>query len=413
MSHYNVIMALKSSTKPKSPKTIRNHPELAKKMAPEVTKKNPPQKFQRGDRVDFVISDTGIEKKNPVPAQISRKTDLPASSLPIQEKGATRAAKLLLALGPDKSANILKEMNENEIENLVNEMLNIRSISADEKKQILDEFRQRVDHFDPPVTGGIDRTREILIQGLGDVKAEEILSKMTRNDLKHDFEFLEQIEPPSLAAALSLEHPQTTAVALSFIQPKIAAAVLKHLPEDQRTEIALRIAKTSKTHPDAVQSVAKVLREKFEKRKGEIYSEIGGAETLANILNHMDRGMEDDILNILGDKTPDILEEVKEMLYTFEELTSLDQKEMRLLLSRINYDILIASALRGAGEELKRHFYNSVSQNRAADILDEMDRRGPLSLREINEARSYIVNIARRIDEEGSIVIKKEKEEYV
>ena len=94
-------------------------------------------------------------------------------------------------------------------------------------------------------------------------------------------------------------------------------------------------------------------------------------------------------------------------------MIALDQKEMRLLLSRVNDDIIIASALRGAGEELRRHFFNSVSQNRASDILDEMERRGPLSLREINEARSYIVNIARKIDEEGSIVIKKLKEEYL
>ncbi|MDH5656795.1 MAG: flagellar motor switch protein FliG [Spirochaetia bacterium] len=371
-------------------------------------KRNP--EFKSGEQIDFIITDEGIEKKNPLPAQISKRPPNPTN---LSEKGTIRAAKLLLALGPDQSAEILKEMSENEVESLVREMLTIQSISPEEKKQILDEFRQGVDHFEPIISGGMNTTREILIKGLGDTKAEEILSKLNRNNLKHDFEFLEQIDPPALAAALSFEHPQTTAVALSFIQPRIAASVLKHFPDDIRSQVALRIAKTSRTHPDAVQSIARVLREKFEKRKDEFFSEIGGAEALANILNHMDRGMEDDILNILGDDSPEILDDVKDMLYTFEELTSLSQKEMRLLLSRINDDMMIASALRGAGDELRRHFFNSISQNRAADILDEIDRRGPLSLREINEARSYIVNIARRIDEEGAIVIKKQKEEYL
>jgi flagellar motor switch protein FliG len=407
-------MGIKTGTNSKNQKTISNKPKLTN-SSPQVSRNsNQQSKFKNGDKIDFIISDEGILKKNPVPVQVSKQKQFSETySNPITEKAARRAAKLLLALGPEQSANILKEMNESEVESLVHEMLTIRNISADEKRLILEEFYQTVDNFDPPVTGGIDRTREILIKGLGDARAEEIMSKMTRSDLKHDFEFLEQIDPPALASALSYEHPQTTAVALSFIQPKIAAAVLKHLPENLRSDIALRIAKTSRTHPEAVQSVAKVLREKFEKRKGEIFSEIGGTETLANILNHMDRNMEDDILNLIGSESPNILEEVKDMLYTFEEMIALDQKEMRLLLSRVNDDIIIASALRGAGEELRRHFFNSVSQNRASDILDEMERRGPLSLREINEARSYIVNIARKIDEEGSIVIKKLKEEYL
>ena len=402
-------MGTRSRIKEKPVSKIKNPPGIQTSTPEKKSKKN----FHTGDHVDFIVTDEGIEKKNPIPAKISAKPPLRKESASLSEKGATRAAKLLLALGPDQSANILKEMSENEVENLVREMLTIQTISQEEKKQILDEFRQNVETFEPPVSGGIHRTKEILVKGLGDSRAEEILSRLNRNNLKHDFEFLEQIEPPSLASALSMEHPQTTAVALSFIQPKIAAAVLKHLPELQRKEVAIRIAKTSRTHPDAVQSIAQVLRDKFEKRKEEIFSEVGGAETLANILNHMDRGTEDDILNVLGDQSPDILDDVKEMLYTFEELISLSHKEMRLLLSRVNDDIIIASALRGAGDELRRHFFNSISQNRAADILDEIDRRGPLSLREINEARSYIVNIARRIDEEGAIVIKKQKEEYL
>jgi len=188
---------------------------------------------------------------------------------------------------------------------------------------------------------------------------------------------------------------------------------MKLFPDTFRTEVALRIAKTSKIHPEAIARVARVLREKFEKRTDETFSDIGGASALANILNHMDRSTEDGILNILGSQAPDVLEDVKGMLYTFEEILNLSAREMRILLSRVNDDQIIAAALRGAGEEMRRHFFNSLSQNRGADILEEMDRRGPLSLREINEARAYVLSVARKLDEEGAIVIKKNKEEYI
>jgi flagellar motor switch protein FliG len=426
-------MALRSKDASGQPKSKKGPTDTKKRGsppgAPQAGKKVP----AAPGRIDFTITDEGIfdrqasapKKGSSVPAQKRAPTsDTATPSLPKRaianatrqpepDPGSMRAAKLLIALGPDQAAHILKEMKESEVEKIVAVMLRIREISTEEKREILDEFHQSVNYFEPPVRGGIEQARAMLTAGLGEEKAHEILGRLNRRDLKLDFEFLEQIEPPTLANALSTEHPQTTAVALSFIQPKIAAAVMKFLPEKVRTEVAIRIARTSKTHPDAVQSIARVLREKFEKRSGEVYSETGGAETLANILNHMDRSTEDGILGVLGQESPKILEEVREMLYTFEELTSLETKEMRLLLSKINDDFILAAALRGAPDEMRRHFFNALSQNRAADILDEMDRRGPLSLKEINEARAFVVNAARRLDEEGSIVIKKDKEDYV
>lgn len=355
-------------------------------------------------RIDFTITDDGIREVEPGKSG-SRSRD----------EGARKAARLLLALGPDQAATILKELSESEIEKLVVEMAAIKRLTADEKKQILTEFEKNArDSMDEPVRGGTEAAKEILYRGVGQAKADEILSRLGRQDLKKDFNFLEQIEPELLAAALVEEHPQVAAVALSFMHPRSAALVLKSMPEEKRNPVALRIAKTSTTHPDAVQRVAQVLRQKLEKRKGDaIFSQAGGAETLANILNHMDRRSEDGILGILGSEAPDVFESVKDRLYTFEELADLSQKEMRYLMSRIDDDLLIASALRGAGEEIRLAFFNAVSQNRAADILDEMDRRGPLSLKEINEARSYILSIARRLDDDGSLVIKKEKDEYI
>jgi len=400
MSHYPVMV----------------HKLIQKKGAGKqrATKKKPaPPRQQQARHVDFTISDGGIVARNPVPARVTTPPSPEFRSGTITDGGSVRAAKLLLALGPDHAAQILKELNESEVEKLIGEMVRIKQISADEKRRILDEFYESVENEEPFLKGGIGEVEQILRKGLGDERADELLSKLRRHNLKHDFEFLEQIDPPNLATALAEEHPQVSAVSLSFIQPGIAAAVIKLLPEAYRTEVAIRIAKTSRTHPEAVQSIAKVLREKFEKREGEVYSETGGAETLANILNHMDRGLEENLLQHLGEASPEILEQVREMLYTFEELKNLNQKEMRKLLSRINDDAILATALRGVSDDLRLHFFNSLSQNRASDVLEEMEHRGPLSLREINEARTFIIAAARKMDEEGSIIIKKEKEEFI
>ena len=390
---------------------------------------------KKSSNVDFTVDDAGVRsagkaprKKSPPGKQSSGPTTPPRptpapDSLKLgtpggagfskKQSGSARAARLLLALGPDQAGTILANMDEKEVEKVALEMARIDAIDPKEKEEILKEFRETVTDFEAPIRGGVDQAAQFLQAGLGDDRAREILTRINRRNLERDFEFLESIEPTVLAGTLGQEHHQITAVALSFIKPKIAAYVFKHLPEEYRSEVAMRIARTSKIHPDAIQGIAKVLREKFEKRAEEIFSETSGAETLANILNYTDRGTEDRVLDLLGKNAPEIVEDVKERLYTFEELASLEIKETRLLLSRVNDDLLLAAALRGAGEEIRRHFFNSLSQNRAADILEEIDRRGPISTREINEARSYILQIARRLDEEGTILIKKDKEEYV
>lgn len=356
-------------------------------------------------KIDFTVTDSGVREF--VDGKFVNPGDASA------REGARRAARLLLALGPDQAALILKEMKENEIELLIQEMSSIKNLSPDEKKEIIEEFEESVHVADLPSSGGPDTAREILRRSFGDSKADEIMDRINRPDLREDFLFLEQIEPTLLASALQKEHPQIAAVALSFIRPRISAEVMKLFAPDFRSQTAIRIAKTSNTHPDAVLRVAKVLREKFEKRKEEIYSETGGAETLANILNHMDRRAEEEIMNVLGTNAPDLMENVRERLYTFEELIHLDSRELRLLIAKINDDRIIGTALRGSGEELRRHFFNSMSQNRAADMLDIMESMGPITIREVNDARSFVVGIARRLDEEGSIVVKKDKEEYI
>ena len=328
-------------------------------------------------------------------------------------KGAKRAAKLMLALGVEQAAEVLKQLDSSEVELLMREMSQIDAIDSQEREELLKEFKEFVVEDKAELRGGIKEARKFLEAGLGSDATEKIMRRINHRDLYTDFAFLETIEPQSLASVLNHEQSQVVAVALSFLNPKTAAEVMRCFQPEFCSEVALRIAKTAKIHPESLQNVARILREKFERRDQENYSEVGGVQSLAQILNYIGREHENNILSSIEEDVPNVVEEVKEHLYTFEELLILSHKEMRLLITRIGDDTLIATALRGLHQDLRMHFFNSMSQNRAADILDEIDRRGPIHIKDIQEARSYILSIARKMDEDGSIRIKKDKEEYI
>ncbi len=378
-------------------------------------KKSAKKKAPAGSSIDFTVGDDSVNASAGPAASAARKRkpEPPENSGPptgSKEAGIRKAARLILALGPDQAADVLRELSEDEVQRIALEITRIPALTSEERRHILESFHQELEE---PALSGRESLKEILHRSLGEDRAREFLDKLEERDARKDFEFLEQIEAPLLASVLQQEHPQIAAVTLSQIKPQVAASVFKNLEDDFRLDVALRIAQTTRIHPDAITRVGKVLREKFEKRKEEFYAVTGGAETLAGILNHMDRGLEETLLTDLHDKDPDLMQNVRERLYTFEELLNLHPKEMRLLLSRIDDDLMLAAALRGAGDEMRRQFFNALSQNRAADVMDEIDNRGPISVREINEARTYILTVARRMDEEGRIIIKKEKDEYV
>ncbi len=327
-------------------------------------------------------------------------------------KGAKKAALLLMSLGKEEAARVMSYLDEKMIEEVISEMSKIRSVSKIEKESILAEFQETLKEIRAESKGGLETAKEILSRSLGQKKAEEILRKVDRKEVANEFEFLNEIEPKIIHSLISNEAPQTIAITLAYLNPKVAAEVIKLFPPEQRTTIAYKLATTSKTQPEAIAQIARTLKRRYESRDSFEYSEAGGAQSLANILNFLDKEVEENILKNLANDSPEIANQVKEKLYIFEDLLNLDAKEMRTLLAKVPNEIL-TYALRGAGDEMKKHFFGSMSQNRASDIIEEMELRGKVTLREISQARSELLKIARRLEEQGLILIKKKKDEFI
>ncbi len=327
--------------------------------------------------------------------------------------GVRKAALLLLSLGKDQAAEVLRHLDESLLEAVILEMSKIRSISKEERETILKDFHSTIDELKGSSVGGLNTAKQLLEQTVGSEKANVILKKIHKEETKNDFEFLNQVEPGVLQGILSSESPKIIAVTLSHLDPKKAADVLKLFPKGDQAKIAVRLATTSKTHPDVIQNIAKILKKRYEERDKQEYSEAGGAHVLANILNFMEKGTEESILQELDEESPEVADLVREKLYTFEDILSLDAKEMRILINKLADDECISIAIRGAGDELRKKFLSNMSNNRAADILDSIDLKPRVTLREINEARSKVVQIARELEEENLILFKKDKEEYI
>ncbi len=327
--------------------------------------------------------------------------------------GAKKAALLLLSLGKEEAAKVLSHLDDKMIEQVVYEMSQIRMVSKIQRESILNEFKDTVAELQLGDRGGLETARELLSKTVGYNKADEILKKIDKKEIGQDFEFLNEIEPVVISSLLSGESPQTIAVTLSYLQPKKAADVLKHFPPEMQSNVAIKLAATSKTHPEAILQIAKVLKKRYDSRDKSELAQAGGAESLANILNYMDKNVEENILKELNERSPDLAYQVKDKLYTFEDILNLDAREMRTLVNKLGGNDLLIVALRGAGDEVKRHFFTAMSQNRASDIVEEMDARGKTTLREITVARNDILKIARELEEEGLIILKKRKDEFI
>lgn len=330
-------------------------------------------------------------------------------------KGPERAAALLVALGPEVAADILRQLKEEDIELLTSEMAKINGIKPTEKEELIGEFLIDLKKGKAVVEGGEGMARDLLSRAFGADKAQEVIEKLNRMDVVQQYQLLEELDPEVIARILHDEMPQTIAVALSHLSPKQSGQVLKNLDGKLAADVSLRIARLSGVTPETATRVAQVIHQrcvKYVQEKGA--PQAGeGLESLVDILNNMSGSDELRFMRNIEQSNPELSDMIRDHIFTFENVVNLDNSEIRILIDEISNDLLIATALKGAGDEIRFKFLRNTSRNRATDILDEMEAMGPVKLSQVEEARSEIVGIMRYLSDNGVISLVRDREIFV
>lgn len=335
---------------------------------------------------------------------------------PIEEMtGSERAAALLIALGSDVAAEILKNLDEDSINTLSREIAKIDKLAVGDKEELIGQFMLELRNKKKATFGGENVAKDILVSAFGDEKAEEILHKLTRKNLEKGFDFLKEIDSELLTAFLQNEHPQTIAVTLAHLPSEKSAKILQELASETAKEVAKRMARMDKTSPEAVIEIARVIWKKYENMKssGAGLQDSGGIDKLASILNYMSGDHEKRLMDHFDIEMPKVSKEIRNKIYTFENILNLTHQEIRLLVDELGDDLIIAKAIKGAGDEIRFKILRNMSRNRATDVLSESEAMGPLRLSDITAARDEIVQVMKKLNDEGMITIRKDKEKLV
>ncbi len=320
--------------------------------------------------------------------------------------GREKAAVLLISLGPEYSAQIFKHLNDEEIEELTLEIANMRKVSPAEKEKILDEFYEICIAQEYISEGGINYAKDVLEKALGSQKAMDIINKLTASLQVKPFDFARKADPSQLLNFIQNEHPQTIALILSYLPFNQAAQILSALPQVKQSEVAQRIAMMDRTSPEIIKEVELVLERKLSSLVSQDYTSAGGIQSIVDILNAVDRGTEKNIMDTLEVDDAELAEEIRKRMFIFEDIISLDSTSIQRFIREIDNKEL-AVALKGATEEVAGVIYSNMSKRMAEMIKEDMDFMGPVRLRDVEEAQQKIVNVIRKLEEAGEIIIAR------
>ena len=320
--------------------------------------------------------------------------------------GIQKAAILLIALGPERSADIFKHLKEDEIEELTLEIANTRSVSPQVKEDVLNEFYQICLAQQYIAEGGIGYAKELLDKALGEDRAKEVITKLTASLQVRPFEFVRKTDPSQLLNFIQDEHPQTIAMILSYLTSAQAALVIGALPPEKQADVAKRIAMMDRTSPDVIKEVERVLEKKLSSLVNQDYTIVGGVDAIVNILNTVDRTTEKHIMESLEVEEPELADEIRKKMFVFEDILLLDDRAIQRVLRDVdNADLGVA--LKAANEEVQNVIFKNLSKRLAAMIKEDMEFMGPVRMKDVEEAQQKVVSVIRKLEDSGEIVISR------
>ena len=327
-----------------------------------------------------------------------------------QLTGRQKAAIFLVSLGSDVSSEIFKHLREDEIEQLTFEIARLDKIEPEDKDKVLMEFQEMMMAQDFIASGGIDYAREVLERALGTQKAIDIVNRLTSSLQVRPFDFIRRTDPSHLLNFIQGEHPQTIALILAYLDAAKAAQILSGLSHQIQADVAKRIATMDRTSPDVLREVERVLERKLSTLASEDYTSAGGIDSIVEVLNQVDRGTEKIIIEALEEEDPELAEEIKKRMFVFEDIVLLDDRSIQKVLREVDTQDL-AKALKGVDTEVQEKIFRNMSKRASSLLREDMDFMGPIRLRDVEESQQKIVNIIRKLEEAGDIIVARAGEE--
>ena len=319
---------------------------------------------------------------------------------------SAKAAILFIALGPEYSAKLFQHLADDEIERITLEIANHKKVSQETKAKVVSEFYQMAMAKSYLSSGGLEYAQNVLEKALGSEKASAIISRLTTSLQVRPFDFLHKTDPSQLLNFIQNEHPQTIALILAYLPSAQAAAVVGSLPLEKQADVAKRIALMDRTSPDVIKEVEKVLEKKLSSLVNQDYTIVGGVDAIVSILNTVDRSTEKHIMETLEIEEPELADEIRRKMFVFEDILMLDNRAIQTVLRDVDNNEL-AIALKNANEDVQNIIFTNLSSRLAAMIKEDMEYMGPVRLKDVEEAQQKIVNIIRRLEDTGEIVISR------
>jgi flagellar motor switch protein FliG len=329
--------------------------------------------------------------------------------------GLQKAAVLMIALGPELAAQVLKKggFHEEDIERLTYAVSNMERVKVEVRDQVLEEFEELRLAKRYLLQGGIKYAREMLEKTVGPQKAQEIIRRLVSAAKILPFASLRRTEPRHLLPILQDEHPQTLALVLAYLEPEQAAAILASLPPELRIEVVRRLAKMEPVAPETAQEVEKVLERRlamYSKEKEAL--RVGGVASVVAVLNAASRAVEKSVLEALDAEDPMLAEEIRRRMFVFEDLVKLDDVSIQRVLREVQGKDL-ALALKAASEDVRDRIFRNLSSRAAQMLKEELEYMGPVRLRDVEEAQQRVVRMVRRLEDAGEIVIARGGEDAI
>ena len=322
-----------------------------------------------------------------------------------------KVAALLIALGPKAASEIMKNIeDEMEVEHIALEIASLQRINPETLNAILSEFYSIFQASGYLASGGVSYARQLLNEAYGESQADKILERLVATLQTNPFDFFNNADPAQLATSFQNENPQLVALVLAYLKPERSAAILGALSPEMQADVALRIADMDRTNPEVLREVERIMENKFSSVVTADFSMAGGIESLAEIINRSDRTTEKAILDSLEMKDPEIAEQVRELMFVFEDIVHLDDRSIQRVLREVDTKDL-ALSLKGATQDVTDKIFKNMSERAATILKDDMEYMGPVRAKDVQEKQTYIVSIIRALEGAGEITVSRGAEE--